>query len=356
MKNAKNIIVYETTVLKDALSIIDKGTMRIAVVVNEKNKLLGILNDGDIRRAILQGISLEDNIRTIYNKNPFVCSINDTKEKVIKTAILNKVYQIPIVDEQYRLVDIEDLATLLTSANRRNKVVLMAGGLGTRLQPLTNDTPKPLLKVGSKPILQTIIESFANHGFKEIIISVNYKSNMIKNYFQDGSSFGVNISYIEENKRLGTAGALSLIKDEIKEPFFVMNADLLTNVNFEDLLDFHVRGNSTSTMCVREYDLQVPYGVIETENERVTSIVEKPVHKFFVNAGIYLLSPEALSFIPKDTFFDMPTLFDKLIKNNEVVLSFPIHEYWLDIGQHNDFTKANLDYNEYFNCEELLSE
>jgi len=344
MKDSQNIIVYETTILRKALSVIDNGTMRIAVVVNKDNKVLGTLNDGDTRRAILNGYSLDDSIKDIYYKSPSICNFKDSKEKIIKTAILNKVYQIPIVDDEYKLVDIEDLATLLTSVNRKNKVILMAGGLGTRLQPLTKDTPKPLLKVGNKPILQTIIESFASYGFIEIIISVNYKSNMIKNYFQDGNNFGVNISYIEEDKRLGTAGALSLIKDEIKEPFFVMNADLLTNVNFEHLLDFHVRGNAVSTMCVREYDFQVPYGVIEIDNDKVSSIVEKPVHKFFVNAGIYLLSPDVLSFIPKDTFYDMPTLFDKLIKQKKTVLSFPIHEYWLDIGKMEDFKKAQIEF------------
>jgi NDP-sugar pyrophosphorylase family protein len=320
--------------------------MRIALVVDEEKKLLGTLNDGDIRRAILNGFSLENCIKDIYYKKPSVCNYKDSKEKIIKTAILNKVYQIPIVDDENRLVDVEDLANLLGGNIYRNKVVLMAGGLGTRLHPLTLDTPKPLLKVGEKPILQIIIESFANYGFKDIIISVNYKSSMIKNYFQDGSRFNVNISYIEEDKRLGTAGALSLIKEKIKEPFFVMNGDLLTNVNFEHLLDFHIRGKTLSTMCVREYEYQIPYGVIETKEDKILSIVEKPIQKFFVNAGIYLLSPEVLSLIPKDTFYDMPTLFDELIKNDKNVLSFPIHEYWLDIGQMDDFKRAQ---NEFIN-------
>lgn len=344
MKYSKDLLITETFSMKDALKVIDKGTKRIAIVVDTENKLLGTLNDGDIRRALLKGVMLEDSIKNVYYTSPFVCNIHDSKEKVIKTAIKNKVYQIPIVDDNYRLVEVEDLATLLTNANRKNKVILMAGGLGTRLQPLTDDTPKPLLKVGTQPILQTIIENFSSYGFKDIVISVNYKAEMIKNYFQDGSSFGVNITYIEEGKRLGTAGALSLIEEELSEPFFVMNADLLTNVNFEHFLDFHSYGNSNATMCVREYDFQVPYGVIETQNDKITSIVEKPVHKFFVNAGIYLLSPEILTRIPKDTFYDMPTLFNELIEEKKCVLSFPVHEYWLDIGHMEDFQKAQLEY------------
>lgn len=209
-------------------------------------------------------------------------------------------------------------------------------------------TPKPLLQVGSKPILETIITNFAKHGFINITLSVNYKAEMIKEYFGDGSNFGVNIDYIEETKRLGTAGALSLIQNKPTEPFFVMNADLLTDVNFSHLLDFHSFGNSTATMCVREYDFQVPYGVIETNDGNITSIVEKPMHKFFVNAGIYVLSPKVFNYIPNNEFYDMPTLFNTLIKKEETTISFPIHEYWLDIGRIEEFEKANNEYDKVF--------
>lgn len=348
MNYSKNLLINEDFTIKEALEVIDKGAKRIAIVVNSSNKLLGTLNDGDIRRALLNESTLEDSIKNIYHKTPSVCNINDSKNSIIKTALKNKVYQIPIVDDNYKLVEVEDLATLLSCKKKKNKVILMAGGLGTRLQPLTNETPKPLLKVGTKPILETIIENFSNYGFKDIIISVNYKAEMIKNYFQDGSRFGVNISYLEENKRLGTAGALSLIKEAINESFFVMNADLLTNVNFEQLLEFHLKGFSTATMCVREYDFQVPYGVIKTKNDKIESISEKPIHKFFVNAGIYLLSPDILEYIPKNSFYDMPTLFEELIKKNKNVLSFPIHEYWLDIGRIVDYERANNEYANIF--------
>lgn len=344
MNSIKDILVNENTTIKETLQIIDKGTMRIALVVNNNDELLGTINDGDIRRAILNGFDLDKSIESVYYRTPTICSINDSKETIVQKAIKNKVYQIPIIDNNNKLVDIEDLATLLTNENRKNKVILMAGGLGTRLQPLTNNIPKPLLKVGSKPILQTIIENFSIYGFKDIIISVNYKAGMIKDYFQDGSKFGVNIKYVEEDKRLGTAGALSLINESINEPFFVMNADLLTNINFSHFLDFHLQGNSVGTMCVREYDFQVPYGVIETDNGKITSIIEKPIHKFFVNAGIYLLSPLVLKMIPKNTFYDMPTLFEELINKQENVLSFPIHEYWLDIGKMEDFKRAQIEF------------
>lgn len=348
MNNLKDFLISENVSIKKALEVIDNGTMRIAIVVDNCNRLLGIINDGDIRRALLKGYSLNMSIIDIYQRNPSVCKITDTKEHIIKTAIKNKVYQIPIINESNIVVYIEDLATLLSGRIRKNKVVIMAGGLGTRLKPLTDDIPKPLLKVGTKPILETIIENFANYGFKEIIISVNYKANMIKEYFKDGSDFGVKISYLEEDRRLGTAGALSLIKEEIKEPFFVMNGDLLTNINFEHLLNFHLSSNSIATMCVREYEYQIPYGVIQIEKDEIRAIEEKPINKFFVNAGIYLLSNKVLNYIPKDTFYDMPTLFQKLINEELKILSFPIHEYWLDIGRIVDYERANDEYSNVF--------
>lgn len=346
MLDLEQLFIFEHDTIKKALKTIDIAAMRIALVVDHKRKFLGTLSDGDIRRAILAGASLDDPILKIYYQNSTTASQNDTKEKIIQKAIQNKVYQIPILNHNHMVVDVLDLATLLTITKRKNKVILMAGGLGSRLRPLTENTPKPLLKVGNKPILQTIIENFANHGFENIIISLNYKSQMIRDYFKDGSEFGVHIEYIQENKKLGTAGALSLLTQNPNEPFFVMNGDLLTNVNFADLLDYHTFSNSIATMCVREYQYQIPYGVIETNNELITSIEEKPINKFFVNAGIYLLHPEVLNYVPKDEFYDMPTLFNKLINEEKKVVSFPIHEYWLDIGQHHDFAKAN---EEYFN-------
>lgn len=348
MKNIKNLFVMENITIREALKIIDKGAIRIALVVDKNNKLLGTLSDGDIRRGLLKNYTLDDLIKNLYFKNPTVALKTESKEKIIQKAIKNQVYQIPIVDENNCLVDIVNLATLLNVSKKRNRVILMAGGLGTRLRPLTNDIPKPMLKVGNKPILETIIKNFASHGFVNITISLNYKAEMIKEYFKDGSDFGVNIDYVEENKRLGTAGALSLLKEQPTEPFFIMNADLLTDVNFSNLLDFHCFGNANATMCVREYEYQVPYGVIEIENSSIASIVEKPIKKFFVNAGIYVLSPNVFEYIPKNEFFDMPTLFNILIEKQKKVLSFSIHEYWLDIGRIEEYKKANKEYSEIF--------
>ena len=253
-----------------------------------------------------------------------------------------------MVDELGKLVGIEDIEDIIKPVGKTNRVILMVGGLGTRLRPLTQDTPKPMLKVGNKPILQTIVEKFAEYGFVNITMCVNFNASIIRDYFGDGKEFGVNIDYVLEQKRMGTAGALSLLKERPSEPFFVMNGDLLTNVNFEHIFNYHMLNKATATMCVREYDYEVPYGVVKMNDNKITAIAEKPVQKFFVSAGIYMLSPEILDLIPQDEFYDMPTLFEKAIAQDKNVISFPIHEYWIDIGRLEEYQKANEEYAKIF--------
>jgi len=348
MKKIKDIIVNENRSIIDVLKIIDKSSKQLALVVDENQKLLGTLSDGDIRRALLNNISLSESIKNVYFKTPTVANINDTKEEIINICTIKKIHQIPIIDNRGNLVGLEILDELIAKKTKPNKVILMVGGLGTRLRPLTENTPKPMLHVGGKPILQTIVEKFVSYGFVNIVMCVGYKSNIIQDYFSEGSKFGANIEYILEEKRMGTAGALSLLSVNPTEPFFVMNGDLLTNVNFEHLLDFHLTNNAMATMCVREYDFQVPYGVVNMKNGKIRSIVEKPVHKFFVSAGIYMLDPKTIARIPENEFYDMPTLFEKLIENNENTVSFPVREYWLDIGRIEEYERANKEYHEVF--------
>lgn len=348
MKNVDDILVKESTSIHEVLQIIDKSSKQLAIVVDDQKKLLGTISDGDIRRALLKNISLSESVKNIYFKSPTVASINDSKEEIISICKMKKLHQIPIVDNYGNVLGLEILNELISKEKKTNKVILMVGGLGTRLRPLTEKTPKPMLKVGNKPLLQTIVEKFAEYGYTNIMMCVNYKSHIIQEYFGDGSEFGVSIEYILEEQRMGTAGALSLLKEKPTEPFFVMNGDLLTNVNFEHLDNYHSANNSMATMCVREYDFQVPYGVVSMENSKIISIEEKPTHKFFVSAGIYMLSPEILKYIPENEFYDMPTLFEKLISENENIISFPLREYWLDIGRIEEFEKANDEYDEVF--------
>lgn len=344
MKSVENIKLTQTSTIREALKVINNGAMQIGIVVDENNRLIGTLTDGDIRRGLLNNLELDDAIESIIFKTPTVANLNETKEKILQKALSKKLHQIPIVDDEHRVIGIKEIEDLVKPKAKPNKVVLMVGGLGTRLYPLTENTPKPMLNVGNKPILQTIVEKFAEYGFASIVMCVNYKSHIIEDYFGNGSEFGVNIEYVLEEQRMGTAGALSLLNSESNEPFFVMNGDLLTNVNFEHLLDYHTSQNAVATMCVREYDFQVPYGVVNIDNGEILSIEEKPVQKFFVSAGIYMLSPEILSMIPKNKFYDMPTLFEALIQSNKKSISFPIHEYWLDIGQIEEYERANSDY------------
>ena len=352
MKQIDNILLSENDSIKKALEIIDRGALKIALIVDNNKKLLGTVTDGDIRRGLLKGVSLEDQVSLVMHKNPFVAKMSESRDLILKKALEKKIYQIPIVDENGIVIGIEVIEELIKPKEKNNKVILMVGGLGTRLRPLTEKVPKPLLKVGDKPILETIIENFKKYGFVNFILTINYKGEMIKDYFKDGSKFGVNIEYVEEKKRMGTAGSLSLLKERPKEPFFVMNGDLLTTLNYEHFLDYHISNNSIATMAVKEYEIQVPFGVVNLEDNRIVSIEEKPIHKFFVNAGIYVLSPECLDYIPKDEYFDMPSLFKKLIEDNKKTVSFPIREYWMDIGRLEEYERANREYWNYFGGED----
>ncbi|WP_082909908.1 nucleotidyltransferase family protein [Brevibacillus brevis] len=344
----RELLVSPQTPILHTLEIIDKSARQIALVADENDRLLGTVTDGDIRRGLLKGRALQDPISLIMNSFPTVASPYETRENILALMKIKKIHQIPIVDEDGKIVHVEVLNELLRPTKKDNWVVLMAGGLGTRLHPLTHDCPKPLLPVGNKPLLETILQSFIDQGFHRFYISVKYKAEMIQEHFGDGSNWGISIQYLQEKESLGTAGALSLLPEKPSEPFFVMNGDLLTKVNFEQLLDFHKTYQAQATMCVREYDHQIPYGVVRLDQYRLTSIEEKPTQRFFVNAGIYVLSPDAVDNIPHNQYFDMPSLFDHLVKNQQQTIAFPIREYWLDIGRMADFERANMEFAEVF--------
>ena len=331
----------------EALKVIDSSSLQIAFVI-EKEKLKGVVTDGDIRRGLLKGMSVDDSIREIYNAKPISCHESTSENELKYLAIKHDIKQLPLVDDDGKLVGITLISELLSSQVCENVVILMAGGLGTRLGELTKNTPKPLLKVAKKPILYTIIENFVKYGFNNFIISVNYKSDQIKSYFKDGKDIGINIQYLDEDKRMGTAGSLSLLSKIPQKPFFVMNADILTSIDFKNMLSFHNRHNSMATMGIREYENQIPFGVVNTDGNTITSIVEKPIQQVAVSAGVYILDPKSLSVIPKNKFFDMPTLFDALIQSQKKVVAYAITDYWIDIGHINEYEKANKEYSRVF--------
>jgi len=343
----KKAAIKVTDNMKEGLMAISDGNMQIALVVDDDCHLRGTITDGDIRRALLRGDGLDTTVSALMNDNPITGLLDEEASQWQRTMQRHTLRHLPLLDANGCVVGLARFEPPKEPV-RDNPVVLMAGGLGTRLHPLTQSQPKPLLEVGSKPILETIIENFADHGFHNIYLCINYKGEMIKKYFGDGSRWNVNIEYIEEHKRMGTAGALSLLPKKPDIPFFVMNSDLLTKVDFVRLLRFHQKQSGSATLCTREYTHQIPYGVINLEGHKVVDMVEKPTHRFSVNAGIYMLEPHTLDEIPTDCFYDMPSLINTLLENKKSVSSFPIHEYWIDIGHIQEFKQAGEDYGEQF--------
>lgn len=347
MLNWQKATITLDSTIEEAVRVLDKGALRSVFILNDASRLLGLVTDGDVRRALLQHVSLNENVELIMNVSPAVAHISESREVISSMMRDHGHLNIPLVDDDMRMVGIETLQNILSKPKYANTIVLMAGGIGARLRPLTDDCPKPLLKVGGKPLLEIILDKFIESGFSNFIISINYKGNMLKDHFGDGSRWGVSIDYVEERQRLGTAGALSLIQKP-RLPFIVMNGDLLTSLDVGQLLEFHANQETVATMCVRKYEQKIPYGVVNFESQRLLSVDEKPRQKMFVNAGIYVFDPVVLDGIEIEKRLDMNELFDGLIKQGAPVSIFPIREYWLDIGHMEDFEAAHGAYLEFF--------
>lgn len=348
MKDWEKTLISPSTSIMNTVKIIDTSAMQIALVIDENNKLLGTVTDGDIRRGILKGVLLEQPVTEVMKTDPVVANPGQKREDILKLMKEKRINQLPVVDKKGCVIRLEILGDLIQSQFVDNLVVLMAGGLGTRLKPLTDDCPKPMVKVGDKPVLETILTTFIEQGFKNFFIAVNHMAKKIQDHFGEGSKWNVKINYLVENKKMGTAGALSLLPENLIKPILVMNGDLLTNVNYKQLIDFHHENEAAATMCVREYGFQIPYGVVKINNNLIKEIDEKPVQRFFVNAGIYVLEPKTLKLLPENKYIDMTTLFDIIVKNEMKAAVFPIREYWIDIGYHKDYEKANRDYGAVF--------
>ena len=314
------------------------------MVSNDDLKLLGTITDGDIRRAILSGFEMNSTVKIFMKSNPVSAQEGSTKEEMLALMKEKELLHLPIISKRSQLIGLETLSTLSGIRKHDNTVFLMAGGFGKRLAPLTNQMPKPLLAVGAKPILEEILLSFVNSGFHKFYISTHFMADKIRDYFKNGSEWGVSIKYVHEDEPLGTAGALSLLpEEEIDLPLIMMNGDLISNINFSSLLDYHSENKAKLTMCISEYALKIPYGVIVKEGDSLISIDEKPSHKFFINAGIYVINSDILKRVQKNTSIDMPALIEEIISDKESVKVYPIHEYWRDIGQLDDFNKAKSD-------------
>lgn len=344
-QNFKDLILSQNDSLHEAITVLEAASIKLILAMDHQT-LKGVLTDGDIRRALLKGISLDSKIKEAMNKN-FLCVPENLTYKKAKELILEKnIAAIPILlnGKVEELITAEDI-------NKKsfidNPVLLMAGGFGSRLSPLTDNCPKPLLKIGKIPILELIIKNFIKEGFNKFFVSTHYKGEMIKDFLGDGSAYGITIQYVDEQDPLGTAGCLSLLpKDKIKKPFIMMNADILTKVNFTNLLENHKKNQSIATLCMRSYTNQIPYGVINHGHDnKLKNIQEKPTFHHFVSSGIYVFEPSVLDYIKSETRLDMPDLLNSITKLNDCSVNlFPLHEYWLDIGQMNDFNKAQFDF------------
>lgn len=348
MTDWRRCLIAEDAPIEEALSAIDESSLQIALVVDDEQRLVGVVTDGDVRRGILEGVGLDDRVDRIMNDSPTTVPTGESPENVLGLMKRKKLHQVPVVDGEGRVVDLQVVDELLSPPTRDNPVVLLAGGLGSRLRPVTEERPKPLVEVGNRPILETILETLIDQGFHQFHLSVNYKAEMIEEYFGDGSEWGVDIRYLRENQRLGTAGPLGLLPERPSLPLVVMNGDLLTKLDFNQLLEYHRDHEGSATMCVRDYDIQVPFGVVETEEHRIVGVEEKPTERYFINAGIYVFEPEVLELVPEDEHLDMTELFAKLTREDGTPAVFPIREYWMDVGRPSDLEKAGEEYEDVF--------
>lgn len=330
--------------LRDAVAAIEAGAAKIGLICNERGVLIGTITDGDIRRALLRGATLNSRVTEAMNPRPITVLVGTPKDQGHALMQRHGILQLPLTDNMGRVVEL----MLFDEEPVDNFwVVLMAGGEGRRLRPLTDDTPKPLLPVGGQPLIETLVRRFADQGFRRFFLSVNYKAEQFEAHFGDGSAFGVTVDYLHEAEPRGTAGALSALP-QVQAPIIVMNGDVLTSVDFRHMLTFHAEHQAVATMCVRQYIIQVPYGVVELDGHNLHTIIEKPKQSFFVNAGIYVLSPEAIARIPSTGRYDMTTLFEQLIADGRQTAVFPLREYWLDIGRMADLEQAREEYASIF--------
>lgn len=349
MSRLDELVVSPESCLREVLACIDRGAQGIALVLDDQRHLIATVTDGDLRRAILAGMDLELPVNGLlarrdprFHTGPVTASVGTPDSELLHLMSTTTLRQIPLIDNDGRVVSIALLSELVKEYELPLRAVVMAGGYGMRLRPLTDDIPKPMLPVGDRPLLELIVEQLRGAGIRQVNVTTHYKSEVIADHFKDGQAFGVDINYVNEDQPLGTAGALSLL-EESDEPLLVMNGDILTRVDFRAMHDFHREHNAELTVAVRQYEMRVPYGVVETNGVEVTGISEKPVLRQFINAGIYLLNPAVVRLIPNGEASDIPDLIHRLMKDNRRVVCFPVREYWLDIGKADNYDQAKAD-------------
>ncbi len=343
MKSLNKILIDKNKTIKEVIDILNSTSSRFVVIVDKNKKLLGTITDGDIRRALLENFEINSLVKEIMNKKPITSFDKAKDETIINLMKKYDIQHVPILNKKREIIDIKILQDLVFPKKFENIVFIMAGGFGKRLLPLTKYTPKPMLKINDKPILEIIIDQFINLKFNNFYISTFYKSNIIKKYFGDGSQWNIKINYIKEKKPLGTAGSLGLLPKNIgSEPIIVINGDVLVNFNFYDLIEFHKNNKNKITMALRVKEDNIKYGVVQlSSSKRVKQIIEKPKTKYLINAGIYILNWEVVKKIKKNKKVDMTDLINESIKKNMKVGAYLIHEDWIDMGEEDDYKKAS---------------
>ena len=345
-KNWKDSTLLDGGKIKDVIKSLNTSSSQVVVIKDIKNKFIGIITDGDLRRSLIEGNTLEDSFSSLINKNPVTVTDHMDNHDVLDLMIKHDIHQIPIVDNTQTITGLHVIDELISKSKLDNTIVIMAGGKGMRLRPYTENCPKPMLLVGDKPMLHHIIDKAKLEGFSNFIITTHYLTHVIENYFKDGSKFGVNISYTHEDKPLGTAGALNLIpKKLIEKPFIVTNGDVMTDIKFFDILKFHNKNNAIATMATRPYQLSHPYGVVEMKGIEIESFQEKPIYHSHINAGVYVLEPDSIALLEAGEHCDMPTLLKKNKSNKRKVVAYPMHEPWIDIGRLEDLNIAREEDN-----------
>jgi dTDP-glucose pyrophosphorylase len=335
----KAVLPIDST-FKDAIRCLNDSSMKIALVVNAQGVLEGTISDGDIRRGLLKGLDLGSSIESITHRNALVVPPSFGRDMVMQLMRSNQLQQIPVVDEQQRVVGLHLWNEITTPPPRANLMAIMAGGKGTRLMPHTENCPKPMVLVAGKPMLQHIIERSQQEGFNHFVLAINYLGHMIEEYFGDGSRFGVKIDYLREQTSLGTVGALSLLARRPEASFVVTNGDVITDIRYGELLDFHIRHDATATMAVRVHEWQHPFGVVHIKGVDIVGFEEKPIARTHINAGVYALSPDALDELIQGEHCDMPTLFERIQAKLLRTVAYPMHEPWLDVGKPEDLKLA----------------
>jgi len=323
-----------------AIRNLDEIAIKIVLVVNEAGVLEGTVSDGDIRRGLLNGLDLSSPISIIVHRNALVVPPELSRELVMQLMVANKIQQVPVVDDRHHVIDLHLWDAIVAPPMRSNMMVIMAGGIGSRLRPYTNSCPKPLLPVAGKPLLEHIIERAKLEGFNHFVLAIHYLGQMIEDYFGGGEKLGVRIDYLREESPFGTAGALALLSPFPDASFIVTNGDVITDIRYGELLDFHSRQVATATMAVRVHEWQHPFGVVKTQGIEIVGFEEKPITRSHINAGVYAVDPIALSVLRAGEHCDMPTLFERLQIKKQRTLAYPMHEPWLDVGRPDDLNRA----------------